>query len=99
MTQYCDDGDAATRILNDLADRLMAASNVPQRNDVSIVIVNTEMPNAFAMPDDTIVVTNSLIAMAEQPDEIAGMAVLLASQAGAFLTGQTIIIDGGVMAA
>jgi NAD(P)-dependent dehydrogenase (short-subunit alcohol dehydrogenase family) len=34
-----------------------------------------------------------------QPDEIAGMAVLLASQAGAFVTGQTIIIDGGVMAA
>lgn len=34
-----------------------------------------------------------------QPDEIAGMAVLLASQAGAFLTGQTLIIDGGVMAA
>jgi predicted Zn-dependent protease len=73
MTQYCDDGDAATRILNDLADRLMAASNVPQRSNVSIVIVNTDMPNAFAMPDDTIVVTNSLIAMAEQPDEIAGV--------------------------
>jgi len=34
-----------------------------------------------------------------QPDEIAGMAVLLASQAGAFVTGQTLIIDGGVMAA
>ncbi|MBK8545373.1 MAG: SDR family oxidoreductase [Caulobacteraceae bacterium] len=34
-----------------------------------------------------------------QPDEIAGMAVLLAAQAGAFVTGQTIIIDGGVMAA
>lgn len=33
-----------------------------------------------------------------QPDEIAGMAVLLASKAGAFLTGQTLVIDGGVMA-
>ena len=30
------------------------------------------------------------------PDEIAGMAVLLAAPAGAFLTGQTIAIDGGV---
>jgi NAD(P)-dependent dehydrogenase (short-subunit alcohol dehydrogenase family) len=30
------------------------------------------------------------------PDEIAGMAVLLASPAGAFLTGQGIVIDGGV---
>lgn len=30
-----------------------------------------------------------------QPDEIAGMAVLLASKAGAFATGQTYVIDGG----
>ncbi len=34
-----------------------------------------------------------------QPDEIAGMAVLLASSAGGFITGQTLVIDGGVMAA
>ncbi len=30
-----------------------------------------------------------------QPDEIAGMAVFLASSAGAFTTGQTFVIDGG----
>ncbi len=29
------------------------------------------------------------------PDEIAGAAVMLASDAGNFLTGQTLIIDGG----
>lgn len=33
-----------------------------------------------------------------QPDEIAGMAVFLASRAGAFTTGQTFVIDGGAMA-
>lgn len=33
-----------------------------------------------------------------EPDEIAGMAVLLASQAGAFVTGQTFVIDGGATA-
>lgn len=33
-----------------------------------------------------------------QPDEIAGMAVFLASQAGAFTTGQTFVIDGGATA-
>ncbi|MGE0740934.1 MAG: SDR family NAD(P)-dependent oxidoreductase [Hyphomonadaceae bacterium] len=33
-----------------------------------------------------------------QPDEIAGMAVLLASKAGAFITGQAFVIDGGQMA-
>jgi NAD(P)-dependent dehydrogenase (short-subunit alcohol dehydrogenase family) len=30
------------------------------------------------------------------PDDIAGTAVLLASRAGSFITGQTIVIDGGV---
>lgn len=30
-----------------------------------------------------------------EPDEIAGAAVFLASQAGAFMTGQAIVIDGG----
>jgi NAD(P)-dependent dehydrogenase (short-subunit alcohol dehydrogenase family) len=31
-----------------------------------------------------------------EPDEIAGAAVFLASKAGAFMTGQAIIVDGGV---
>lgn len=33
-----------------------------------------------------------------EPDEIAGMAVFLASKAGAFTTGQTFLIDGGATA-
>ncbi|HEX3863253.1 MAG TPA: SDR family oxidoreductase [Stellaceae bacterium] len=32
-----------------------------------------------------------------QPEDIAGAALLLASPAGAFITGQTIIVDGGTM--
>ena len=31
-----------------------------------------------------------------EPDEIAGVAILLASQAGSFITGQSIVVDGGV---
>jgi NAD(P)-dependent dehydrogenase (short-subunit alcohol dehydrogenase family) len=34
-----------------------------------------------------------------QPEDIAGAALLLASRAGAFITGQTIVVDGGVMIA
>jgi NAD(P)-dependent dehydrogenase (short-subunit alcohol dehydrogenase family) len=32
-----------------------------------------------------------------QPEDIAGAALLLASKAGAFITGHTLVVDGGVM--
>ncbi len=33
-----------------------------------------------------------------EPDDVAGVAVMLAAAAGRFLTGQTIVVDGGTMA-
>jgi predicted Zn-dependent protease len=73
MAVACDDSDAATAVLNDLADRLMERSHVPQRGKVYVTIVRAGFPNAFAMPDDTIIVTDQLIGMSEQPDELAGV--------------------------
>lgn len=32
-----------------------------------------------------------------EPSEVAGVAVLLASRAGAFITGQTLVVDGGTL--
>jgi NAD(P)-dependent dehydrogenase (short-subunit alcohol dehydrogenase family) len=31
-----------------------------------------------------------------EPDDVAGVVVMLAGRAGAFITGQTIVVDGGV---
>lgn len=73
FTEYCDDSDEAARILNDVADRMMMAANVPHREDIWITIVDAPIPNAFALPDRSIVVTDDLIELAERPDELTGV--------------------------
>jgi dehydrogenase/reductase SDR family member 4 len=53
---------------------------------------------AVIMADDAIrdsVVGRQPIARAAQPDEIAGMAVFLASDAASYCTGQAYLVDGG----
>jgi beta-barrel assembly-enhancing protease len=73
MTQYCEDSDQAAAILNAMAYRIMEASDVRQREDIWISIVDAPFPNAFALPDNSIIVTDDLIALAESPDEVAGV--------------------------
>jgi predicted Zn-dependent protease len=73
LTQYCDDSDEAADILNAMAYRMMEASNVPQRDAIWITIVDASFPNAFALPDDSIIITDDLLQMAESPDEVAGV--------------------------
>jgi beta-barrel assembly-enhancing protease len=73
LTDYCDDSDEAARILNDMTHRIMAASDVPNRDDIWITIVDADFPNAFALPDDSIIVTAGLIQLAGHPDELTGV--------------------------
>lgn len=69
-------------------------------NSIAPGLVQTDFAKALWENPDILKASSQRAALKRigQPDEIAGMAVLLASQAGAFITGQTIIIDGGVMA-
>lgn len=73
FTEYCDDSDEAARILNDMAHRIMTASDVAHRDEIWITIVDAPFPNAFALPDNSIVVTDDLIQLAEHPDELTGV--------------------------
>jgi Zn-dependent protease with chaperone function len=73
ISEICDDSDEAEAILNGVAYRMIEASGVPQRDEIWISIVDAPMPNAFALPDNSIIVTDDLIAMAEHPDEVTGV--------------------------
>ena len=69
-------------------------------NAIAPGLVKTDFAKALWENPDTLahVTATAPLRRIGIPDEIAGMAVLLASPAGAFMTGQTIPIDGGVTA-
>ncbi len=70
-------------------------------NTIAPGLVQTDFARALWENPDILKASTQRAALKRigQPDEIAGMAVFLASRAGAFTTGQTFVIDGGVMAA
>ncbi|MYE02022.1 MAG: M48 family metallopeptidase [Alphaproteobacteria bacterium] len=69
--RYCsgEDGQAA---LQRLADRL--AADLPDPPTVRVVVVNTLLVNAFALPGGIMVFTRGLLVHARSPEEIAGIA-------------------------
>jgi NAD(P)-dependent dehydrogenase (short-subunit alcohol dehydrogenase family) len=66
-------------------------------NCVAPGLVRTDMARALWENPDTLKTSTSVAALKRigEPPEIAGAVVFLASKAGAFTTGQTIVCDGG----
>ncbi len=66
-------------------------------NCIAPGLVKTDFARALWENPETLKASNQRTPLGRigEPDEIAGAAVFLASRAGAFITGQTIVIDGG----
>lgn len=69
-------------------------------NAIAPGLVKTRFAEALWSDEEILAdsVSGSALKRIGMPDEIAGAAVFLASPAGAFVTGQTINVDGGVTA-
>lgn len=61
----------ADMLLNRIADRL--ERHATSEFDVDVQLVDSFMPNAFALPGGRVLITDELVAMAQDPDEIAGV--------------------------
>ena len=74
------------------------ASSGIRVNAIAPGLVDTRFASAIVQNKDLVerVVGRTPIGRYGQPDEIAGAALYLASDAASFLTGQTIVVDGGM---
>lgn len=66
-------------------------------NAIAPGLIRTDFARALWENPDTLkaATANASLRRIGEPDEIGGTAVFLASKAGSFLTGQTIVVDGG----
>lgn len=66
-------------------------------NCIAPGLVRTDFARALWENPDTLrhVTSTTPLRRIGEPDEIAGAAILLASKAGSFITGQSIVVDGG----
>ncbi|MDD7814477.1 SDR family oxidoreductase [Mycobacterium sp. CSUR Q5927] len=81
--------------------RSMAAEFAPERIRVNALApgsVNTDMVRANPPEFVETMRTSALMQRIAEPGEMVGPALLLVSDAGSFITGQTLIADGGVAA-
>jgi dehydrogenase/reductase SDR family member 4 len=69
-------------------------------NSLAPILTRTEFSAAQLADDSDVerVLAMQAIKRIAEPDDVCGAALLLASEAGAFITGSTIVIDGGALA-
>jgi NAD(P)-dependent dehydrogenase (short-subunit alcohol dehydrogenase family) len=67
-------------------------------NCIAPGLIRTDFARALWENEEAVKARNATTPLRRigEPEEIAGAVVFLASQASAFMTGQTIVIDGGV---
>jgi NAD(P)-dependent dehydrogenase (short-subunit alcohol dehydrogenase family) len=92
---YCISKAADIQMARNLA-REYGPSNI-RVNCIAPGLIQTDFAKALWDDPDTLkrATANAPLRRIGQPDEIAGTAVFLAAKAGSFITGQTIVADGG----
>ena len=67
-------------------------------NCIAPGLIQTDFARALWENPETLArrTANTPLRRIGEPDEIAGAAVFLASPAGSFITGQSLVVDGGV---
>lgn len=93
---YCISKAADMQLARNLAVEL-GPHNV-RVNCIAPGLIKTDFAKALWEDEETLAKRNSSTPLRRigDPDEIAGAAVYLASKAGSFMTGQSLVIDGGV---
>lgn len=92
---YCISKAADMQLARNLADEF--GPRQVRVNCIAPGLIRTDFARALWEDPATLKQSTATAALKRigEPDEIAGAAVFLASRAGAFVTGQTIVVDGG----
>ena len=92
---YCISKAADMQLARNLADEF--GPRGVRVNCIAPGLIRTDFAKALWDNPDTLKRSTAMASLRRigEPNEIAGAAVLLASKGGAFITGQTIVIDGG----